>query len=94
LLELKTSNIRVLLIKPGAFRTQFLASGNMQIIPTSIVHKGTAVEKTADFQRYGWEAVERPGERRSKDLRSCDEDWHGEGKNRLLEMHDWEELLG
>jgi len=35
-----------LLVEPGAFRTQFLASGNTQIIPTSIVYKGTAVEKT------------------------------------------------
>jgi hypothetical protein len=40
-----------LLVEPGAFRTQFLASGNTQIIPTSIVYKGTAVEKTEQVSK-------------------------------------------
>jgi hypothetical protein len=33
-------------LTPGAFRTKFLASNNLYLIPTSAGYKGTAVEKT------------------------------------------------
>jgi NAD(P)-dependent dehydrogenase (short-subunit alcohol dehydrogenase family) len=43
-LEVASFNIRVLIVEPGAFRTNFLGADAMQPHPTSEAYKGTVVE--------------------------------------------------
>lgn len=44
-LEVASFNIRVLIVEPGAFRTNFLSATSTQPHPTSEPYKGTVVEK-------------------------------------------------
>jgi short-subunit dehydrogenase len=44
--EVADFNIRVLIVEPGAFRTNFLGSGALDVTPASNAYKGTTVEKT------------------------------------------------
>ena len=83
--ELKTFNIRVLLVEtrrlpnPVSCQRQHADHSNVNCL-----QRNCGREDRAGFQRYGWEAGERPGERRSKDLRSRDGDWHGKEKTGYL----------
>jgi hypothetical protein len=82
--ELKTFDIRILIVEPGAFRTNFLGQGAMQALPFSDAYKGTPVEQTAEnFEKMNTNQIGDP----EKGVKVMYEFILGEGVGKGKEHH-------